>query len=334
MSDPQEFYGHNAESVLSLLRQRKANGYNPSKDNDGKKIALMFEGGAMGGLVSAASGAELASLGYANCFDTVYGTSSGALNAVYFVANQAEVVLDVYRVETLSPEFMGIWRWPDQVNVKWLGQRLSEDGPHRLNVDQIMSAAIELKISATDVETGKTRYFSNRTDSADTIIPATIASSSTPMFVTHRESIDGRDYSDGLVREGVQTVSAHQDGHTHVLGLLANPVGRHKKMRILRALLEQFVRIRHYPLDFQTAFHARAVFYNDALDLLHSGADGLSTMVICPDKSDPKISNLEKDCDVLSSAIELQRSRVSSIFSDDDQAARYRRLQITDKYSK
>ena len=203
-----------------------------------------------------------------------------------------------------------------------------------MDVDSIMSAAQELKISATDVETGKTRYFSNHIDPASTIIPATTASGSAPMFVTHREVIDDRSYSDGLVRDGVQTVAAHQDGHTHVLGLLSNPVGRRKKTNVLRALIEHLVRIRFYPLDFQVAFHARAAFYNDALDLLHGGAKNFSTMVICPDKSDPRIGSLEKDTKVLTSAIETQRARVRSIFSEDGETARYRPVQSSDRYSK
>lgn len=326
MPTTHEFYGSEPQAVLDLLKRRKEEGYDPSTDNDGHKIALLFEGGAMAGLISAAAGAQLAELGYSNCFDTVYGTSSGALNATYFVANQSNVVLDVYKVETLAPEFMGIFRWPDQVNVKWLAQRISDEGPHHLDVSKIMSAKMELKISATDVETGKTRYFSNKTDPASNIIPATIASSSTPMFVTHREVIDGREYSDGLLRDGVQSMAAKADGHTHVVALLSNPVGRRKKSHVLRAILEQLVRIRFYPIDFQTAFHARAVFYNDALDLLHNGAPDFSTLVICPGKTDPTIGNLEKNTDVLVAAIDAQKARVSDIFSNNAKPVEYKNL--------
>lgn len=333
MTQLQEFHGHQATAVLKLLKQRRDASYDPSRDNDGHKIALMFEGGAMGGLVSAAAGAQLAELGYTNCFDTVYGTSAGALNAAYFVADQANVVLEVYRVETCAPEFMGFWRWPDQVNVKWLARRITEEGPRRLDVEKIGLSPAELKISTTDVETGKTRYFSNKTDLIDLIVPAMTASSSTPIFVTHREVIEGREYTDGLVRDGIQTVSAFKDGHTHVLGLLSNPIGRRKKTNVMRSVLEQLVRIRFYPSAFQAAFHARAVFYNDSMDLLHQGTPEFSSLVICPHKSDPKIRNLEKNTDVLFAAVEVQKTRVRAIFSEDSNQARYRAIQDSDRYS-
>ncbi len=332
MSQLQEFYGHQADSVLALLKQRKESGYDASRDEDGHKVALMFEGGAMAGLVSAAAGASLAELGYATCFDTVYGTSSGALNATYFVAGQAQDVLDVYRLDTMDSDFMGVWRWPDQVNVKWLAERITQDGPRQLNLANIAASATELKVSTTDVETGRTRYFSNKTDPLDTIIPATIASGSTPMFVTHREVIDGREYSDGLVRDGVQTRAVMDDGHTHVVGLLSNPVGRRKRAHVVRAVVEQLIRIRFYPPDFQTAFHARSVFYNDALELLHHGAPGFSSLVICPHKSDTKIGNLEKDTGVLTSAIDAQVARVRAIFGEEDGKARHRSIQESDWY--
>lgn len=328
-----EFYGHNAESVLELLRQRKKSRYDPLKDNDGCKLALLFEGGAMGGIISAAAGAKIQELGYTYCFDTIYGTSSGALNAAYFTAGQAEVCLDVYLEDTRAPEFMGLWRWPDQVNVRWLAKRISEIGPRQLNVAKILSAPNELKISTTEVKTGKTRYFSNRLDRYDVIIPAITASGSTPVFVTHREVIDGQEYSDGLIREGIQAVAAVADGHTHLVGLLSNHVGRRKSVNLMRSFLEQALRIRFYPPDFQLAFHSQAIFYNDALDLLHLGGQNSSSLVICPDTNDIKLRRLEKDIKKISAVIESHMERVGAIISGDFTLAKHRHVQESDRYS-
>lgn len=324
-----EYHGSQAQSVLDVLKQRKLNAYRPSLDDDGNRVALMFEGGAMGGLLSGAAGTEVANLGYSGVFDTVYGTSSGALNAVYFVAGQANALLDVYRIDAIDPAFMRVLRWPDQVDVKWLANRISQPGPRHLNVPRVMESLSELKISTTDAETGKTRYFSNRSDPAGTIIPAVVASSCTPMFVTHREIIEGKAYTDGLVRAALQTQAVVGDGHTHVLALLSNPVGRRKTSPVFRSFLEHVLRIRRYPTEFQTAFRARAAFYNDALDLLHSGEPNFSSLVICPHKTDPHVGNLEKNEAVLNAAIEAQQQRVRSIFGE---TATYRAIQDSDKY--
>ena len=312
---------------------RREGGYVSGSQKDGHKVALLFEGGAMGGVVSAAFGVEISALGFSECFDTVYGTSSGALNAAFFVAKQAPELAELYLNDILDPQFMRILRWPDQVDVKWLAKRLSSGGPRSISVKNIMTARPELRISTTNITTGETRYFSNKLDSGNTIIPALTASGSTPMFVSHTEVIEGQAYSDGLVREAIPSVAAIEDGHTHIIALLSNPVGRQKHRNTIRSWLEQIFRIRHYPIPFQTAFHARAKYYNEAINLLHTHSDQHAVLVICPQGSDPKIGNLERDPAVLARTINIQRDRAHDVVSGDPSRAKFRALQKEDLYT-
>src|SRR5438067_7948971 len=64
---------------------------------DGNKIGLVVEGGGHRGVISAAMLCALYDRGFSHAFDAVYGCSSGAVNAAYFVAGQPRAVYSFYR---------------------------------------------------------------------------------------------------------------------------------------------------------------------------------------------------------------------------------------------
>ena len=55
---------------------------------DKYKIGLAIEGGGMRGAVSAGAAAAISLLGLSDAFDSVYGSSAGALIAAFFVSKQ------------------------------------------------------------------------------------------------------------------------------------------------------------------------------------------------------------------------------------------------------
>jgi predicted acylesterase/phospholipase RssA len=71
--------------VLMLLRRRHQDRSTPGKrpSEDRAKLGLAVEGGGMRGVVSAAMLAALEDLGYADVFDALYASSSGAINCAY-----------------------------------------------------------------------------------------------------------------------------------------------------------------------------------------------------------------------------------------------------------
>ena len=76
-------YGSQPGKVIELLNRRRTTGYQAG-DRDGSRIGLIVEGGSMRGAISSAALDALSRLGYRGCFDEVWGTSSGAINAAYF----------------------------------------------------------------------------------------------------------------------------------------------------------------------------------------------------------------------------------------------------------
>lgn len=85
--------GKNAESmkehpVLQMLHERVRAGSKPGQRQDAYKIGLAIEGGGMRGAVSAGAAAAINLLGLSDAFDSVYGSSAGALIAAFFVSRQ------------------------------------------------------------------------------------------------------------------------------------------------------------------------------------------------------------------------------------------------------
>jgi predicted patatin/cPLA2 family phospholipase len=95
--------------VLALLRDRAASGSQPGARTDGARLALVVEGGGMRGAVSAGGLQALHDAGLARCFDAVYGSSAGAINATYFLSGQRDGV-DVYARHIANERFCDLRR--------------------------------------------------------------------------------------------------------------------------------------------------------------------------------------------------------------------------------
>lgn len=268
----------------------------------------------MSGLISAASTLALQELGYTNCFDEVYGTSAGAVNAAYFVAGQSHVCVSIYLKEVISGKFMGLLRWPDQIDINWLAENVVSHGAKKLDTAELARSRIELRIPVTDTGSGACRFISSHSDPIGHLIPAIKASGSNPLLTTHSEAIDGKTYNDGMVRAAVASEAAKQAGNDVIVALLSHPVGRRKKFSFAAALLEKALRIRHYSPDYQTVFHARAAFYNDAMNILENPEPGLKTLILDAALGTKIERPLETRPDVLSKVADLQRLHVAAIF--------------------
>src|SRR5258708_2975115 len=62
----------------------------------GVRMGVIFEGGALRGVVSAGYGLALSRFIDSERLFSIYGASSGALNAIYFASDQLEVALKIY----------------------------------------------------------------------------------------------------------------------------------------------------------------------------------------------------------------------------------------------
>jgi predicted patatin/cPLA2 family phospholipase len=115
---------------MELIHQRLSRG---SRD-DGRKLALVVEGGSMRGVYTAGSLLALHAMGLAKLFDNVYGTSAGAVNAGHFLSGQGDIKADTYYRCLAGRRFINPYRLWKVVDIDFF-------------VDQVLTSFRPLEIS-------------------------------------------------------------------------------------------------------------------------------------------------------------------------------------------
>jgi predicted patatin/cPLA2 family phospholipase len=143
-----------AHPVVQTLRRRREEGSRPGARTDGRRVALVIEGGGMRGVVSAGMTAAIEQLGLTDAFDEVHGASAGAFNAAFLLAGQAAYLATLYQYGFGDPRFVSIVRalrggpafdMDHVINHVWTRER-------PLRFDAILSSGIELHCTATDAD--------------------------------------------------------------------------------------------------------------------------------------------------------------------------------------
>jgi predicted patatin/cPLA2 family phospholipase len=306
-----ELYGKQPAEVIALLNRRRQANFVAGQDQDGARVALIVEGGAMRGAISSGTVDALYQLGYGTCFEEVWGNSAGALNGAYFVSGQITLGTTVYYENATDPTFINLWNWPDPLAVEWLINNWIAAGKP-LDIAAVMRSSTDLYIAATNADTGEPRFFSNRENRPEIMMPALQASCSVPLFVTKKVVIDGAPYNDGLVQAGIPLgVPARRC--THIVAALTRSVGYRKKYTKLIGFLENLV-LRGYSKEYLRRYHARHIGYNAALDALLSGEYPPRSLIIAPSPSETVIKNGENRPGPLKRAVGESMARVERIF--------------------
>ncbi|HET6870298.1 MAG TPA: patatin-like phospholipase family protein [Solirubrobacteraceae bacterium] len=140
--------------VVQTLQRRRQEGSRPGARTDGRRIALVIEGGGMRGVVSAGMTAAIEQLGLTDAFDEVHGASAGAFNAAFLLAGQAAYLATLYQYGFGDPRFVSYVRalrggptfdLDHVINHVWTRER-------PLRFDAIQSSGIELHCTATDAD--------------------------------------------------------------------------------------------------------------------------------------------------------------------------------------
>ena len=141
-------------SVVQTLRRRREEGSQPGARTDGRRVALVIEGGGMRGVVSAGMTSAIEQLGLRDAFDEVHGASAGAFNAAFLLAGQAAYLTTLYQFGFGDPRFVSMLRalrggpafdMDHVINHVWTRER-------PLRFDDILASGIELHCTATDAD--------------------------------------------------------------------------------------------------------------------------------------------------------------------------------------
>lgn len=213
--------------VLEVLRKRRHANSLPGQraEGDGAKLGLAVEGGGMRGIVSAAMLQVIEECGLAGCFDAVYGCSSGAINAAYFLAGETWYPVSIYFHDLTSRQFIDFRRVFRGGNILNLDYAFDEIVAVRkpLAYERVVTSRIPLKIAVTDVDAIETRLISDFADSAD-LKAALVASAWLPIGVRGTAEFRGRRVVDGGVLTALPFRLALNDGCSHVLSLSTRPM--------------------------------------------------------------------------------------------------------------
>ena len=153
-----EARGVKPHAAVAAIRARGARFAAGDRAPDGRKLALVVEGGALRAVCSAGGVVALEHLGLTEVFNHVYGTSAGAMNASYFVTGQARLGIRIYYEDMNRRAVVKPWRFWKILDL----DRLFEQtilGAKRLRLDAILAARSKLHIATLEAKTGTGRIF-------------------------------------------------------------------------------------------------------------------------------------------------------------------------------
>lgn len=210
--------------VIKLILDRARSGSQPLHRQDNAKLGLVFEGGAMRGAVSGGMGAGLEHLDLLKVFDVVYGASSGAFNAVFFVSKQAVYATSVYYECLNNREFIDFRRFFSGKPIVSLDHVLDHVIIKEKILDwkAVLESPIPLKIVTSSVEKLRPHLLSDFT-TRESLFTALRATSIMPVIAGPPLELDGDKFIDASLFEAIPYKSARRDGCTHVLALLSRP---------------------------------------------------------------------------------------------------------------
>jgi predicted patatin/cPLA2 family phospholipase len=211
--------GREPHEVLRALAARRRTGSQPGARDDGLRIALAIEGGAMRGTISAGMALALDELGLVPAFDAVYGASAGAITGAWLLSR---------------PE--GLRGWAEPAYARTLIRRsallrgrpvadiraLIEDlyqTTFPMDFTAVLASPVELHPLATDASTGRSTDLRPLIGDPAELRLALRASAAMPLLAGPPVEFAGRRFYDAGVSESVPYRTALAQGATHLLVL-------------------------------------------------------------------------------------------------------------------
>lgn len=208
--------------VDALARRRALNTTGPF--NDGLKLALVAEGGAMRGVVAGGMVSAIERLGFTGCFDLMVGSSAGACALAYLRAGQARYGTRIFYEDINNRKFIDrarLLRGRPIVDIDFLVDEVFAD-TKRLDTSALEHPGADLFATATDVDGARTVLLSDFRESkrAHEILRATARM---PLVAAGPVTLDGMRLLDGGMLMHIPIRAAVELGATHVLVILTKP---------------------------------------------------------------------------------------------------------------
>jgi predicted patatin/cPLA2 family phospholipase len=282
---------------------------------DGASVALVVEGGAMRGVISAGMVSALEHLNMTDAFDAVYGSSAGAINAAYFLAGQAALGTSIYYEDINNAEFISWSRLLSRRPVLDLSFLLDDvaDRRKRLDAGRVLGSAAPLTVLATAVEPVGRAILRGFTDRED-LVGALRASATMPVVAGGPSIFRGERYLDASLTEPIPVPTAEADGHTHVLVLLTRPGETARRVSLFDRVVV-LPELRRISAELAARYVDRGVPYADLLRSIGGGRGPLGQAVVTGLRPDPPaVGKLERRGDALRAAAQRGFDSVVAAF--------------------
>ena len=296
-----DLHGVNAPAAIAAIQARAARFRAGDRSPDGRKLALVVEGGALRGVCSAGGVVALEDLRLTDVFDHVYGTSAGVMNASYFVAGQARLGIRIYYEDMNRRSIVNPWRFWKILDLERLFQR-AVMGNKRLDVDAVLAARSRLFIATLEVGAAAGRLFDAQAlGTGDKLLGALKAATAAPLLVHGRLSVEGSRCMDAGIVNAFPVEDAIAHGCTDLLVMLTRPVGYRRRAadRLSRWLFNRICAAGNPKLA--RAFAVRHEGDARQRDLAFGRAPappGVNIATICTD-DDESVDRLTRDAKLL-----------------------------------
>ncbi len=266
------------------------------------KRGIVLEGGAMRGLFTAGVLDVLMERGVA--FDGMIGVSAGACFGCNMKSGQHGRVIRYNRRFASDPRYCS-WSSLFRTGDLFGADFCYRDLPLRLDVFDAKAFEenpMAFYIVATDCATGKPVY--RRLDKADERTFDWIRASASMPLVSRPVKIDGGEYLDGGLSDGIPLKYFESLGYEENLVVTTRPRGYRKTPHKAIALLKPF--LRRHPAVY-AALKTRHVWYNETLDYIDSRVADGAAILIAPEEPLP-ISRVCHDPDAMQRVYDIGRA--------------------------
>jgi predicted patatin/cPLA2 family phospholipase len=213
-------FGVRKDAVIDLVRSRRRLS-SPRDARDGRKLALLVEGGGMRGVCSAGGLVALDALGLRNAFDGVYASSAGAMNAAYMLSGQATFGIQIYYKYVNNKNFISFQRFNKIVDIDFLFDIIVTK-LRALDTAKLLEAPSDFYVGVVNKATGETILLKAQ-DHPSQILQILKASTALPVVYNRGVVINSNEFIDGGLVDPVPLNEAIADGCTDLLVFLTLP---------------------------------------------------------------------------------------------------------------
>jgi predicted patatin/cPLA2 family phospholipase len=279
----------------------------------GARIALVVEGGGMRGAVSGGMALGLDELGLAHSFDAAYGSSAGALNAMWLVSGRVREGIPTWTDPSLVGPLISkrrALRGGPVVDVRTLVEERYEELSPGL-FDAVLAGSTELHPIATDVASGEAVDLHGDIADERSLRDALRASAALPMLAGPPVQVNGRRLVDAGLSAAIPFRAALAGGATHLLVLRSRQADERAQApgRVSGALTGALLRRIDPALARGFATRAEREGADEEFLARHDADPSLNPHVLSirPAPGSPVPSRLEQDIDVIRAGLEAGR---------------------------